>query len=367
MKKRSIAWAGLLLGLLLPFMAACGGGLLQKSGNRDLATRPASGQLYVLDNYTGTGNKQAAQHIVALPVEATNPTIRLMLPAGLTDLKHQRLYVAYPMPGGSTSISIIDTNSGATMRTFSIVGSYSTADRGNADSMLSGDGRWLALRGQNTPVGTTSIALVDTQAGKLVKNIHLAGDFTLDAVSPKGTMLYLLEYYQAGTSHYNVRAYDVTANQLLQSSIVDKNELGEKMQGEALTRQMSEDGDMAYTLYINHVTNKAFIHILWLTDTVNNSTPFPAIARCIDLPVGSSPALLHYYTLTLSRDGNTLYAANAALGTVAKVNLDLGLNAYQLWLIEKARNNHFHPATRVVTKADQGRELHQGAALSRDQ
>src|SRR5437763_12992254 len=108
MKKRSIAWPGLLLGLLLPFMAACGGGLLQKSGNPNLATRPASGQLYVLDNYTGTGNKQAAQHIVALPAGTANPTIRLMLPAGLTDLKHQRLYVASSMPGGnSTSISVI--------------------------------------------------------------------------------------------------------------------------------------------------------------------------------------------------------------------------------------------------------------------
>src|SRR5437764_4775990 len=233
MKKRSIAWPGLLLGLLLPFIAACGGGLLQKSGNPDLATRPASGQLYVLDNYTGTGNRQAAQHIVALPAGTANPTIRLMLPAGLTDLKHQRLYVAYTKPAGSTRITVIDTGSGATVRTFSIAGSYSAADRGYADSMLSGDGRWLALRAQDTPAGATSIALVDTQAGKLVKSIHLNGDFTLDAVSPRGTMLYLLEYYQAGTSHYNVRAYDVNANQLLQSSIVDKTDLGDKMEGKA--------------------------------------------------------------------------------------------------------------------------------------
>src|SRR6266436_2131870 len=116
-------------------------------------------------------------------------------------------------------------------------------------------------------------------------------------------------------------------------NIVNKTAINEKMQGEALTRQMSDDGDMTYTLYINTATNKAFIHILWLTDTVDTSIPFPAIARCIDLPVGSSPALLRYYTLTLSQDGKTLYAANAALGTVATVNLDLGLNTYQLWLI----------------------------------
>ncbi len=368
MKKRSIVWLGLLLGLLLPLMAACGGGLPQKSGNPNLATRPIGDQVYVLDNYTGAGNKQVAQHIVALPTGTANPTVRLMLPAGLTELKHQRLYVADPVPNGnSTSISVIDTSSGATVRTFSIVGSYSTADRGYADSMLSGDGRWLALRAQNTPVETTSIALVDTQAGKLVKNIHLTGDFTLDAVSPKGTMLYLLEYYEAGTSHYNVRAYDVNANQLLEGSIVDKNELGEKMQGDALTRQMSEDGDMAYTLYINPVTNKAFIHILWLADTVNTSIPFPTIARCLDLPVGNSSALLRYYTLTLSRGGSTLYAANAALGTIATVNLDLGMNSYQLWLIPNAKITHFNPGNNTVSTADQARELHNGAVLSRNQ
>jgi DNA-binding beta-propeller fold protein YncE len=333
------------------------------------AVRPAGGELYILDSYTEAGSKEVPQHIVALPVGTTNPVARLILPAGLTDLKHQRLYIANLLSNssGQTTISVIDTSSGALVRAFSIPGNYSTADRGYADSMLSGDGRWLALRALYTPPGTTNIALVDTQAGKLVKSIHLNGDFTLDAVSPKGTMLYLLEYYQTGTSHYNVRAYDLTANQLLDGSIVDKNALGEKMQGVALVRQMSDDGDMAYTLYINPVTNKAFIHILWLTDTVNNFVPFPAIARCLDLPVGSSSALLHYYTLTLSQDGKTLYAVNAALGTIATINLDLGLNTYQLWLIGNAKTNHFNMGTSVVTAADETRELHTGATLSQDQ
>src|SRR3989475_10222434 len=362
MKKRSFVWSGLILSLLIPLVTACAGGLTQKGSTSNPAARPASEELYVLDNY---------KHIVALPVGTTNPTARLTLPTGLTDLKHQRLYIATPLSEGNgsvrTTISVINTSSGASVNTFSIPGSYSTTDRGYADSMLSGDGRWLALRAQNTPAGATSIALVDTQAGKLVKSIHLNGDFTLDAVSPKGTMLYLLEYYQAGTSHYNVRAYDVNANQLLDGSIVDKNDLGDKMQGVALARQVSDDGDMAYTLYINPVTNKAFIHILWLADTLNGSVPFPAIARCLDLQVGNSSELLHYYTLTLSQDGKTLYAANAALGTVATVNLDLGLNTYQLWLIGNARVAHFNTNSSDVTTADKTRELHNGAALSPDQ
>jgi hypothetical protein len=364
MKKRSFVLPGLILSLLLPLVIACAGGLPQKGSTSNPAARQAGEELYILDSYT-----KAAQHIIALPVGATDPVARLTLPAGLTDLQHQRLYIARPLSDGSvhTTISIIDTSSGATIRALNIAGNYSTADRGHADSMLSGDGRWLALRAQNTPAGATSIALVDTQAGKLVKSIQLKGDFTLDAVSPKGTILYLLEYYQAGTSHYNVRAYDINADQLLDGSIVDKNALGDKMQGVALARQVSGDGDIAYTLYINPVTNKAFIHILWLTDTVNNSVPFPAIARCLDLPVGSSSALLHYYTLTLSQDGNTLYAANAALGTIATINLDLGLNSYQLWLIGNAKINHFYAGNSVVTAADETRELHNGAVLSRDQ
>jgi hypothetical protein len=366
MKKRSLVWPGLILSLLLPLVIACAGGSSQKSSTSNPAARQASEELYILDSNTMT-----AQHIVALPLGTTNPAARLTLPAGLTDLKHQRLYIADPFSDGNgsvhTTISIIDTSSGATVRTLNIPGSYSTADRGYADSMLSGDGRWLALRAQNMHAGATSIALVDTQVGKLVKSIQLKGDFTLDAVSPKGTMLYLLEYYQAGTNHYNVQAYDINANQLLDGSIVDKNELGDKMQGVALARQVSDDGDMAYTLYINPVTNKAFIHILWLTDTVNNSVPFPAIARCLDLPVGNSSALLHYYTLTLSQDGKTLYAVNAALGTIATINLDLGLNSYQLWLIGNAKVNHFNAGNSVVTAADKARELHNGAVLSRDQ
>jgi DNA-binding beta-propeller fold protein YncE len=366
MNKRSYIWHCLIFSLLLPLVIGCAGGSQEKGGTFHPAAPQVAGELYILDSYTKT-----AQHIVALPVGTTDPAPRLTLPAGLTDLKHQRLYIANPVFDSKenihTTISIIDTNSGATIRTFSIPGSYSTADRGYADSMISGDGRWLALRAQNTPAGATSIALVDTQIGKLVKSIQLKGDFTLDAVSPKGTILYLLEYYQAGTTHYNVRAYAVNASQLLDGSIVDKNDLGDKMQGLALARQMSDDGDMAYTLYINPVTNKAFIHILWLTDTVNNSVPFPAIARCLDLPIGNSSGLLHYYTLTLSQDGKTLYAVNAALGTIATINLDLGLNSYQLWLIGNAKVNHFNTGNTVVTAADKTRELHNGARLSQDQ
>ena len=197
MKKPSFIWLGLIVSLLLPLVSACAGGLPQTGSN----SNPTRDELYILDSSTKTGHTESAQHIIALPMGTTNPTARLTLPAGLTDLKHQRVYIADPLPeaNGSvhTTITALDTSSGATVRTFTIPGNYSTADQGYTNSMLSGDGHWLALLAQHTPAGVTSIALLDTQAGRLVKSIHLNGDFTLDAVSPKGTMLYLLEYYQA--------------------------------------------------------------------------------------------------------------------------------------------------------------------------
>ena len=51
------------------------------------------------------------------------------------------------------------------------------------------------------------------------------------------------------------------------------------MTGSALTRQMSNDGTQAYTLYIDTAHNIAFVHILPL----DASFPF---ARCVDLAAG---------------------------------------------------------------------------------
>jgi WD40 repeat protein len=361
MKKQIFLWPALIALLLPLFLAACGDITLPSQISQ--VPSATGNELYVLDNgFAGT------QHIVALPVGTSHPTARLTLPAGLTDLKHQRVYLASPRTSGDaqTTISVFDTQSGASVRAFTIPGSYVTAAQEDANAMLSGNGRWLALREQHAPAGITSIALVDTQSGKLVKSIHLVGDFTLDAVSPRGTVLYLLEYYQAGTSHYNVRAYDVQASQLLEGNIADKTDLGEKMQGGFLTRKMSGDSDMAYTLYINPETNKAFIHILWLPDSIAG-TPFPMLARCIDLPVGNFATLLHYYTLTLSHDGKTLYAVNAALGTVATINLDAGVSSYQLWLIPNAKSTHFTPDQSALTAPDQTRNLYDASVLSPDQ
>jgi len=303
------AWA--LLALLALLLAACsaGGGAGTTSSGR-APTTPADEVLYVLDGAPGAA-AGGAQHIVAFhPGGAALRT----LPAGLVSRDHRRLYSA-AAAGGATTLRVIDTTTGAALRSATLPGAYATDHAGFADAVLTPDGRWLALRAQGAPAGTTRIALVDTQSGALAKTINLPGSFELDAIAPDGALLYLLEYPGGADHHYYVRAYDVAAGDLVGGAIVDKTEPDENMNGSALARVMAPDGSAAYTLYIDTGRNIAFIHELPLAN--QGSGPF--FARCIDLPHGASGALLPDYTLALSPDGKTLYAVNAALGLASGI------------------------------------------------
>ncbi len=356
MQKRPPIWLTLLLCLLLPAMAACGA---QPSSPKTPPVSVAPGEmLYVLDGYSASGAPSAGnQRLLAFHPGAGSASAQVSLPAGLTSLDHQRLYVATPQ-GTQTEVKIFDTKTGATLGAFPISGVYSTGTRGYETGALSPDGRWLALRQVASNGSETVIALVDTQARKLVKTEHLSGDFDLDAISPNGQMLYVLQYTNDAEHHYYVRAYHLATDQLDPTIIVDKTEVDEKdMQGQALTRQMAPDGSMAYTLYINQQENKAFVHILPVLDQ-----PDVYFARCIDLPVGTSPDVLPYYTLALSPDGTTLYAANTALGVVTTIVVQ----ADYVFNIKPGTTRRFHAAISSVP-AGAAHVPYNGAVVSPDQ
>jgi hypothetical protein len=217
-----------------------------------------------------------------------------------------------------------------------------------------------AVGAGTTSANATTFALVDTQTRRLVRTIALQGAFDLDAISPQGQLLYLIQNLGDAQHHYYVRAYDLLARRLLDGIIVDKTEVNEaQMQGSALTREMARDGSVAYTLYINTAENKAFIHILPLVDSPSQGL----FARCVDLPVGTSPALLHFYTLTLAADGSMLYAANAALGLVSAVTLD----QQTIYNDHVALSGRFDPKAGGASQGDGVRALYGGAALTADQ
>jgi hypothetical protein len=122
----------------------------------------------------------------------------------------------------------------------------------------------------------------------------LAGDFSFDAISPDGSLLYFIQHTsQRDVTRYAVRVFDRSSGRLLPGAIVDKSEPEEIMRGNPLSRVTSQDGRWAYTLY-DGGGKTPFVHAL---DTVNQT------ARCVDLDALAGRNDLLSLTLRRSADG----------------------------------------------------------------
>jgi hypothetical protein len=140
---------------------------------------------------------------------------------------------------------------------------------------LSADAKTLVLLEPRAafPRARTRLAVLDALTLKRRGHVTLRGDFSFDAVSPDGALLYLVHYLSPrDPTRYEVRAYDLERGRLLPEPVVDPREPGEEMRGIPLTRAASADGRWAYTLYGG--TGEPFVHAL---DTAGLT------ARCIDL------------------------------------------------------------------------------------
>lgn len=336
--------------MVMMSLAACGLSTANSTSSRPTLAMPANETLYVLVGAAG------GQRLVAIRPDGDTMT----LPAGLVTQDYLHLYVATSR-GARTTVTMLDTQSGATLRSFTIDGGYATDAIGYGASTLSPDGHWLALRLMaQMGGGQSTIAVVDTQAMKVARTIQLGGDFALDALSPDGSVLYLLQNLHDAAHHYYVRAYDLSVGKLLPQIIVDKSEIDHpQMRGSAVARRVDNDGAAAFTLYVDPLRNTAFVHVLPLSST-GNILPF---ARCVDnLPASTSADVLRGYTLVLSADGSTLFAVNAALGVASKITVVDGgvLNAHVVG------SSQFEPMGAL--SGDYGAEgiLSNGAALSSD-
>jgi hypothetical protein len=141
-------------------------------------------------------------------------------------------------------------------------------------SGISADGRTLVLISPRTryPRRRTTFAVVDARRLSVKRLITLNGDFSFDAISPDGSVMYLIQYSRQNLSDYAVRAYDLRARRLFRAPVVDPDEAGEPMTGAPVTRATSPDRRWAYTLY--NSSPHPFVHAL---DTERRT------AVCIDL------------------------------------------------------------------------------------
>ncbi|HSS80845.1 MAG TPA: hypothetical protein VLK24_06575 [Gaiellaceae bacterium] len=172
-----------------------------------------------------------------------------------------------------------------------------------SSSGLSADGSVLVLIQPRLsfPRARTALAVVDARRLRLLKLVRLDGDFSFDAISPRGNRIYLIEYLSSqDPTKYAVRAYDVHAGRLLRDPVVDPHEADEQMRGQPLSRAMSPDGRWAYTLYDGN-GKTPFVHAL---DTSRST------ARCIDLDALKGDTYLSGMRLSVGAGGKRLIVWN---------------------------------------------------------
>jgi hypothetical protein len=206
------------------------------------------------------------------------------------------------LPGRGTTVLDLDA-SGSARRWVTLRGAWGVplvAGDGTTGG-VSGDGRTLVLQSVSSlyPQRVTRFAVLRTGALRLRHTITLQGDFSFDAVSPDGSLLFLIQHPVAGgLANYLVRAYDVRHGRLLHRIIRELGENSPVMNGTALTRVTTADGAWAYTLY-DEGRGRMFVHAL---DTEHG------IAHCVDLPRMSGLAGMQ---MTLSSDRSRLEVMRA--------------------------------------------------------
>ena len=209
-------------------------------------------------------------------------------------------YITIPA-GSRTIVERVAQHGGQVLAWRSLRGTFTipaVAYDGSAGG-LSADGTTLVLiePRRSFPRAATKLLVLSSDGLKPLRNVELQGDFSFDAVSPKGSWLYVIHYVSPNDpTRYLVQAYDVLRGRLLAKPIIDPDEPGEKMRGNPLSRTMSADGRWAYTLY-DGAGATPFVHAL---DTVGRS------AHCIDLDGIASGTNLWQLRLGTDRDGQHL-------------------------------------------------------------
>lgn len=311
-------------------------------------------------------------------LNAASGAVERELPDGVLSPDGTTLYtVDAPGAGTQSVLRAVATDSGAALHEQALAGAYRlpVVESDGTPGGLSPNGRWLALEAAE-PGGygaaQSDLAVLDTSFAAPPRLVHLAGSFVFDALSDDGGSLFLIERThpaQTGSLDYRVRRYDLAAGALDPTVVVEKGG-PEEMRGLRLTAVAAPGGDALYSLYTNG-PDGAFVHALSLSGR---------FAVCIDLPNPPAPTpaagseaqedLRLAWSLALTPDGRTLYAANSASGQV--VTMDL--NQYVVRrsaMLSLAPSHPSGPLAKVMhwlapAPAEAKQIMHGGAALSAD-
>jgi hypothetical protein len=280
--------------LLLPAHSAAGNG----------CPLPCSGQVASPENERLLYVQPEGEPGPVSAYDTRTGKLRFRLPKGHSSGDGRWHFNAHPW-GAGTVVNAFAVSTGGVSQTFRIPGRWRIGG-------VSPQGRWLVLSNRLFGPLRTETAILDASRGLIVHRFRLRGNFEVETVSPDGRRLFLIEHlHEDGAPRYLVRLYDLGTRRLHSEPL--RGGKDRVMAGYAWSGVASPDGRWLLTLYLNTLRSNAFIHALDLKK---------GIPRCINLPSGRGAFdLLKRYSLTLSPNGKTLYAANPALGAVAEIDL----------------------------------------------
>ena len=221
--------------------------------------------------------------------------------------------VATTRAGQTTQVKEITVQPELPARTRSVDGAWRLPSIGN-DTLpvgVSANGATIVLVEDGAPADPAMSRFAVLSPGDAARILEFAGSFEFDALSPDGSILYLVEHLPGPPEgHYQVRAVDVATGVMRDAVIVDKRNLDEAMAGWPIT-QLRHDNGVVFTLYRG--AEHPFIHAL-------NSVE--AWAICIDLPATGwdDPEAALDWGLAASGDGHSVFAVNATLGIAVAID-----------------------------------------------
>jgi hypothetical protein len=173
--------------------------------------------------------------------------------------------------GGGTLVEAVTTGGGVVRRARYLTGAFGIplVAYDGSTAGLSRNGRRLVVYASDARFrARTTFIVLDARTLRVRKRIRLRGDFGFDALSPDGSLMYLIQVKGTGPNgsglNYDVRALNVNSGRLYPGALVDRREPDEKMTGIPMTRVGSPDAGWAYTLY-SKSSGGAFVHALHTT------------------------------------------------------------------------------------------------------
>ncbi len=280
------------------------------------------------------------------------------LPLGTPAADWSRYYTVTPV-ANSARLMALDPSSGRTIAQAMIPRGYALPSLGRQGPTagLSPNGHWLALTDDGSAMTgrlVTSFLVGPSSLTSSFKTVHVAGDFSFDAISDTGQSLYLIER-MGDPTHYQVRLLDIASGTLVEHPVVDKRDANEPMNGIRGDSVTDSQGQYVFTVYARQAG--PFIHALPLDQ------PY---AWCIDLPAKSASDIEEqfHWSLAFNQQRSILYAVNSSSGRIAEIT------PASVPQVERTGQLALNPSRSliagVVTEADAKGARIGGAAVSAD-